>query len=122
MTCRNSRRRFLATAAASTAAVTILPSGLARTHAANEKLNIASIGAGGRAASVLRGVESENIVALCDVDEQRAAESFARYPKAQRFKDYRLMLDELHGSIDAVIVATPDHHHFHASMAALRLG
>lgn len=122
MACRTSRRRFLATAATSTAAFTILPSGSARTYAANERLNIASIGAGGRAASVLRGVESQNIVALCDVDEQRAAESFARYPNAQRFKDYRAMLDQLHGSIDAVIVATPDHHHFHASMAALRLG
>ena len=122
MACRASRRRFLATAATSTAAFTILPSGSARTYAANERLNIASIGAGGRAASVLRGVESQNIVALCDVDEQRAAESFARYPNAQRFKDYRAMLDQLQGSIDAVIVATPDHHHFHASMAALRLG
>jgi predicted dehydrogenase len=117
-----SRRRFLASAAASTAAFTILPSGSARTYAANEKLNIAAIGAGGRAESVLRGVASENIVALCDVDEQRAAESFETYSRAKRYKDYRVMLDELHGSIDAVIVATPDHHHFHASMAALRLG
>jgi predicted dehydrogenase len=117
-----SRRRFLASAAASTAAFTILPSGSARTFAANEKLNIAAIGAGGRAAGVLRGVDSENIVALCDVDEQRAAESFETYSRAKRYKDYRVMLDELHGSIDAVIVATPDHHHFHASMAALRLG
>jgi predicted dehydrogenase len=119
---RASRRRFLASAATSTAAFTILSSGSARTYAANEKLNIAAIGAGGRAASVLRGVDSENIVALCDVDEQRAAESFATYSRAKRYKDYRVMLDELHGSIDAVIVATPDHHHFHASMAALRLG
>ena len=71
---------------------------------------------------MLRGVDSENIVALCDVDEQRAAESFATYSRAKRYKDYRVMLDELHGSIDAVIVATPDHHYFHASMAALRLG
>jgi predicted dehydrogenase len=122
MPTRASRRRFLASAATSTAAFTILPSGSARTYAANEKLNIAAIGAGGRAASVLRGVDSENIVGLCDVDEQRAAESFATYSRAKRYKDYRVMLDELHGSIDAVIVATPDHHHFHASMAALRLG
>ena len=100
----------------------ILQSGSARTYAANEKLNIASIGAGGKAAGDIGEVASENIVALCDVDQNRASGSFNRFPKAKRFVDYRRMLDELDCEIDAVIVATPDHHHFHASMAAIRQG
>ena len=117
-----SRRKLLKLAATSAAAFTILKSGSARTYAANEKLNIAAIGAGGRAASDIRQVDSQNIVALCDVDWARAAASFKAYPNAKRFKDYRAMLSELESTIDAVIVATPDHHHFHASMAAIHAG
>lgn len=116
------RRTFLRTASTSVATFTILQAGSARTYAANEKLNIAAVGAGGQAAGDIRKVDSQNIVALCDVDAQRAAGSFERYPKAKRFKDYRKMLPELESEIDAVVVATPDHHHFHASMLAIRLG
>jgi predicted dehydrogenase len=122
MPLSDSRRNFLKVAGVSAAALTILPAGSARTYAANEKLNIACIGAGGRAGSNLRQSESQNIVALCDVDWQRAAGSFARYPNARRYKDYRVMLSELDSQIDAVIVSTPDHHHFHASMTAIRYG
>ncbi|MGH9622545.1 MAG: Gfo/Idh/MocA family protein, partial [Bryobacteraceae bacterium] len=56
----------------------------------NEKLNVASIGAGGRAAADIAGVaKTENIVALCDVDEKRAARTFAKYSKAPKYKDFR---------------------------------
>jgi predicted dehydrogenase len=116
------RRRFLGSTGATAAAFTILPTGSARSFQANEKLNIAAIGAGGQAANDIRSVESENIVALVDVDWQRAAASFERYPGAKRFRDYRIMLAEMGTLVDAVIVATPDHHHFHASMSAIRLG
>lgn len=116
------RRKFLKAAGASAATFMILRSGSARTYAANEKLNIAAIGAGGQAAGDIRQVDSENIIALCDVDWNRAAGSFQRYPNAKRFRDYRVMLAELASKVDAVIVATPDHHHFHASMAAIKLG
>ena len=116
------RRRFLATTGSAVAAFTILKSGSARTYAANEKLNIASVGAGGRASGDIRAVASENIVALCDVDWNRAAGSFKQFPQAKRFKDYRIMLEEMDAKIDAVIVGTPDHHHFHASMAAIDRG
>ena len=122
MNTTSNRRRFLQTAALTAGTFTILKSGSARTFAANEKLNIASIGAGGQAASDIRSVASENIVALCDVDQNRAAGSFNKFPKAKRFKDYRVMLQEMESQIDAVIVGTPDHHHFHASMAAIELG
>lgn len=117
-----SRRRFLKTAGATAATFTILPAGSARTYAANEKLNIASIGAGGRAAGDIQEVASQNIVALADVDWQRAARTFKNFPAAKPFKDYRQMLAEMDGQIDAVIVGTPDHHHFHASMAAIARG
>lgn len=116
------RRDFIKTTGMAGAGLLILQSGSARTYAANEKLNIASIGAGGKAAGDIGEVASENIVALCDVDQNRASGSFNRFPKAKRFVDYRRMLDELDCEIDAVIVATPDHHHFHASMAAIRQG
>lgn len=115
------RRNFLS-ATSSAAVFTILQSGSARTFAANEKLNIAAVGAGGQAAGDIQHVESQNIVALCDVDSARAAGSFERHPKAKRFQDYRRMLSDMDAQIDAVIVATPDHHHFHASLTAIRQG
>ncbi|MEN9022245.1 MAG: Gfo/Idh/MocA family oxidoreductase [Verrucomicrobiales bacterium] len=64
----------------------------------------------------------ENIVALCDVDWDRGAESFKQFPKAKRFKGYRVMLDKMGDEIDAVIVATPDHTHAVATMEAMRRG
>jgi predicted dehydrogenase len=117
-----SRRRFLQAAGSTAATLTILKAGSARTYSANETLNIVAIGAGGRAAGDIQEVASQNIVGLCDVDQARAADMFNRFPKARKFKDYRVMLQEMASQIDAVIVGTPDHHHFHASMAAIRLG
>lgn len=111
------RRKFIKSAGA---AFMILQSGSARTYAANEKLNIASVGAGGKAAGDISSVSSENIVALCDVDTERAGGMFRQFPRARQFRDYRQMFDAVGEEIDAVIVATPDHHHFHASMLALR--
>jgi len=65
---------------------------------------------------------NENIVAICDVDDNRAADAFRAMPKAKRFKDYRVMFDQMHKEIDAVMVCTPDHSHFPAAMAAMELG
>lgn len=86
----------------------------------NEKLNIAGIGAGGRAVSVLNGLATENIVALADVDWNRAAEGFKIFQKAERFKDYRVMLDKMRDGVDAVVVATPDHTHAVAALACMQ--
>src|SRR5436190_14675668 len=78
----------------------------------NEKLNFAAIGSGGQGASNIRAASpTENIVALCDVDDRRAAQTFTRFEKATKFKDFRKMLDKEAKNIDAVIVATPDHMH-----------
>jgi predicted dehydrogenase len=66
-------------------------------------------------------LQSENIVALCDVDHRHAAGTFERYPNAKRFMDYRQMLDEIK-DIDGVVVATPDHMHAFVSMEAMSRG
>ncbi len=119
-----SRRRFMSRAAA-VAAFTVVPRhvlGGPRRIAPSEKLNIAGIGVGGRGGDDLQGVESENIVALCDVDWQSAAGAFRRYPNARKYRDFREMLDKEGDGIDAVVVATPDHVHAVASMAAIRKG
>ncbi len=116
------RRAFLQSTTAAASTFLILKSGSAKTYAANEKLSIASIGAGGRAAGDIAECASENIVALCDVDDGRAARMYQRFPQAKRFRDYRIMLEEIDSEIDAVIVGTPDHHHFPASMLAISKG
>ena len=88
----------------------------------NEKLNIASIGAGGKAASDIDGCATENIVALCDVDEKKATKfRDPKLEKATHYKDFRKMLDTEKG-IDAVIVAIPDHMHATAAMWAMERG
>ena len=87
----------------------------------SEKLNIAGIGVGGQGRWDLDNVSSENIVALCDVDWERAADTFKHYPKARRYRDFRKMLEK-EKNIDAVVVATPDHNHAVATMAAIKRG
>jgi len=108
--------------AASAAAVTIVPAHVLGRDAPSNKLNIAAIGSGGRGRSNINGVKSENIVALCDVDDSRASSMFKAYPKAKRYKDFRIMLDEMDKSIDAVIVSTPDHTHAVAAVRAIKMG
>ncbi len=89
----------------------------------NEKLNIASIGAGGKAASDIDNcAATENIVALCDVDDQSAAKTYAKYDKAPQYRDYRKMLDKEGASIDAVIVTIPDFMHAAAALACMERG
>jgi predicted dehydrogenase len=122
-TAEISRRRFLA-ATATTAAFTIVPShalGGPRRVAPSEKLNIAGIGVGGMGKSNLSQLETENIVALCDVDHAYAAETFKKYPQAKVYSDFREMLDK-ERSIDAVMIATPDHTHAVIAMEAMRRG
>ncbi|MCH8118847.1 MAG: Gfo/Idh/MocA family oxidoreductase [Planctomycetes bacterium] len=119
-----SRRDFMGAGAAA-AAFTIVPRsvlGGARHIPPSEKLNIAGIGVGGRGAGDLAALSSENIVALCDVDQKRAAGTFKRYPNAKKYRDFRRMLDKEDKNIDAVVVATPDHVHAVATMMAIKMG
>ncbi len=110
-----SRRDFLGTSAAFAAGFTIVPSkavsGLGH-RAPSDQLNIAGVGVGGRGAAVLRAMkETENIVALCDVDWRYAQHTFDEYPDAKKYWDWRKMFDEMGDDIDAVVVATSDHTH-----------
>jgi predicted dehydrogenase len=117
-----SRRDFMG-AAAAVAAFTVVPRhvlGGPRHIPPSEKVNIAGIGVGGQGGSDLRAVSSQNIVALCDVDWKQAGGTFKRYPNAKKYKDFRIMLDKEDRNIDAVVVATPDHVHAVASMAAIK--
>ncbi|MCX6924346.1 MAG: Gfo/Idh/MocA family oxidoreductase [Verrucomicrobia bacterium] len=95
--------------------------GLRGADSANQKLNLAGIGIGGQGAQDLLHLESENIVALCDVDKEHGAHVFKKYPKAQQFTDYRQMFDQMK-EIDGVVVATPDHLHAFASIEAIKRG
>src|SRR5512137_1280503 len=117
------RRQFLKTAAV-TAGVTIVPRhvlGGPGFVAPSDKLNIAGIGCGGQGGGDLGQMSTENIVALCDVDWERAAKTFAKYPDVPRYRDFRIMLEK-QKDIDAVTVGTPDHFHAVAALAAIQLG
>jgi predicted dehydrogenase len=119
-----SRRALLQTAACGGAGLVVLARGArARGYAANEKLNLAHVGVGGRGGQLLPGFASQaNTVALCDVNQNRAAAMYRRFPDLPKFQDFRKMLDEMGGRIDAVVVATPDHTHAPASAAAIEAG
>ena len=118
------RRTFIKGTSAAIATSPLLPrfSIAGSSGSPNDKLNIAVVGVGGRGWGNLQGCSGENIVALCDVSEESAANAFDEYPNAWRFKDFRVMLDTMENEIDAVVVATPDHTHFVATMDAIQRG
>jgi len=120
--CGISRRDFMAAAAA----LTIVPSGvLGRSGNVppSNKLNIAGVGVGvgGMGGGYIQSVSSENIVALCDVDEKYAANTYKRYPRAKIYRDFRKMLEK-EKNIDAVVIGTPDHTHAVIASMAMKMG
>ena len=121
---KSSRREFIGTVAA-TSLFTIIPGhvlGRQNQTAPSDKLNIAGVGVGGMGKGNLsRCATTENIVALCDIDQVFAAPTFELYPDAKVYKDFRVMLEK-QKDIDAVIVATPDHNHAIIAKAAMELG
>src|SRR5438132_13043882 len=96
----------------------------ADSRSANEKLNIACIGVGGKGLSDTEHASRfGNIVALSDIDDNRLnAERLKKFEKAKRYNDFRKMFDDMHKTIDAVTVSTPDHTHAVAAMTAMKLG
>lgn len=93
-------------------------------NTASSKLNVAVIGAGmGSVGGIanLPAMRNENVVAICDVDEQYAGPAFDANPNARRWKDFRKMLDE-HKDIEAVVISTPDHLHAPIGVMAMRMG
>ena len=124
MTQRIPRRDLLKSAAAVGAGLFLGGTTPVIHAAANEKINLAFIGIGGRGSANLGSLHrvGENVVALCDVDDVRAGKAYERHGKARKFKDFRSMFDAMEKQIDAVVVSTPDHTHFHPSMIALGMG
>lgn len=85
------------------------------------KLNVAAIGCGGQGGVDLNdAARTENIVALCDVDENRAAANFSKFDKAPKYKDFRVMLDKEGKNIDACTIGIPDHMHATVAMACMQ--
>lgn len=124
---KSNRRDFLKSASVLSAGAFLIPNFMSCSP--SQRLNIAVIGVGGQGkanwSKMINQKDpkwNENIVALCDVDDNRAADGFKVMPNAKRFKDYRVMFDQMHKEIDAVMVCTPDHSHFPAAMAAMQLG
>ncbi|MBD3675507.1 MAG: Gfo/Idh/MocA family oxidoreductase [Planctomycetaceae bacterium] len=120
-----SRRDFLKSTTAGAAAIsTGLWTGTAsaKVRSVNEKLNIACVGTANRALADINGVATENLVAFVDVDSTFLGRIGERYPEARKYSDYREMLDAEKGKIDAVVVATTDHHHAPATIRAIRQG
>ena len=119
-----SRRQFLQ--ASTTAAVGYWVAGGATARASkspNERIAMASVGIEGKGGSDSNDAGKQgDMVAFCDVDSAKVARCAKKYPKAKRYTDFRKMLDEMQGSIDAVTVSTPDHTHAPASLMAMRLG
>jgi predicted dehydrogenase len=119
------RRSFLKGAAAAAAGFTIVPRhvlGGQGQVAPSDRLNVAGIGVGGMGKNNLKRLaDTENIVALCDVDFELSAPVFAKYPDAKTYKDYRVMFEE-RKDIDAVVIATPDHTHAVIAMEAMGRG
>ncbi|MGZ0709646.1 Gfo/Idh/MocA family oxidoreductase [Coraliomargarita sp. W4R53] len=130
---KHTRRHFLKSSAAFSA-LTILPSYIALGNKSssglvspNEKVNLAVIGIGNQGNGDLKALYGSghcNVVALCDVDLQGAHTQAAQtaHPKARTFNDFRVMYDKMADEIDAVLIATPDHAHFAATMLSLHLG
>ncbi|NQT37894.1 MAG: Gfo/Idh/MocA family oxidoreductase [Planctomycetes bacterium] len=116
------RREMLKTSAALGAGVWLGTAAKVNATSANEKLNVACIGVGGQGGANVNGVAGENVVAVCDVDEQRAGKNLSRFPGAKQYTDFRKMLDEMDKQIDAVVVSTPDHTHFHPARKAMLMG
>jgi predicted dehydrogenase len=121
MATRLNRRRFLQNVAAVTA-TTVLSGPLlaAKKPAPSERLNLGIVGVNGRGAANLAGVDSENIVALCDVDLNRAGPAREKHPRAKFYQDYRRFLDQK--DLDAVVISIPDHMHAFVAVPAMRAG
>lgn len=119
------RRSFLSKSATTGAGLLILRnSRLAFAYDANSKLNIAGIGVGGQGRGSLDAFHNmgNNLVALCDVDTRRAGNIHQKHPGAKAYTDFRRMFDQMEKQIDAVLVATPDHTHAVAAVAAMKRG
>lgn len=114
------RRNFLKSAGIAGTGIILLPACSTSTKSATDKLNIALIGAYGRGRSFWKILANENVVALCDVNADNMALAAKEFPNAKKYTDWRKCLDQ--NDIEAVIVATPDHHHAFITIWAMNRG
>jgi len=121
-----SRRSFLGSALTAGAAFSIVPRHVvARSGqlAPSEKLNLGCVGVGGMmGAGDVNGVSSENIYAICDVDENFLNKSAEKYPQAKKYRDFREMLDKEYKNLDGITVTIPDHMHATVALWAMERG
>ncbi len=117
--CKLTRRRFLRDASLGAGALIAAPA-LLRGQDLNQRLNLGIIGAGGRGAANTEAVAGENIVALCDVAEDRLDQAAARHPKARKYLDFRKLLDDAK-DLDGIVVSTAEHTHAFATLRALKM-
>ena len=123
MSRTNVTRRDFFRASAAIGVATLAAPALLHAKSPNAKLDVAIVGPCGRGEAQLEAAGAmENVVAVCDIDDNNLAAVARRYPKAKAYVDFRKMLDEMHKSIDAVMVSTPDHTHAPAAAMAMRLG
>ena len=113
------RRGFLLASALATGAFAFGAPAFLRGQNLNDKLNIGIIGCGGRGGAAVQQSSGENIVALCDVAEDRLNKVGEEHPKARKYVDFRKLLDEAK-DLDAVTVATAEHTHAFATLWALQ--
>ena len=124
MAKRNTRRDFIKTSAAAGAGVWVAGGTTAKASlSANEEINFACIGIGGKGSSDSQSANDHgNVVAVCDIDDNTLDGSRDKFPKAKMYNDFRKMLEENDDSIDAVTVSTPDHTHAVATLMAMKMG
>ncbi|MEO0628726.1 MAG: Gfo/Idh/MocA family oxidoreductase [Bacteroidota bacterium] len=121
---KTSRRNFIKTTGSTALGFMIVPrhcvagSGML---APSDKVNLAFVGVGGKGKSALANLATQNIVALCDVDQKQAKEGFDAHPDARKFEDFREMFDQMANQIDGVVISTPDHTHAVIGLAAMAL-
>jgi hypothetical protein len=124
MGTQSHRRRFLQAIGAGASLLVLRDSRSARGYYANQKLGVALVGVSGRGSWFVQTAPriGTDVVAMCDVNQRRAAEAFGKFPDVPKFQDFRQMLAEQDKQIDAVFVSTPDNTHAVISAAAMRAG
>ncbi len=117
-----SRRKFLQQTGLGATAFWLAPhhTVFGRTFSPNEKLNLGVIGVSGRGGDDLHEVSSQNIVALCDVDDEKLRAAATKYPQAKTYDDFRHLIDQK--DLDAIVIGTPDHVHAVMTAAVIRSG
>jgi predicted dehydrogenase len=121
---RTDRRTFMRQLGVAIGATPLFLSASARAEGPNDKLNVAFIATGGMGGAHVNEMNrlGQNCVCFADVDTNMHGHPLGYWPKATPFQDYRVMFDKMAGQIDAVMIGTPDHHHYPASVMAMQLG